>query len=127
MLRITPPGGEPWEIALGTPGWRRTPDASVTAFLSQHSGYLADVVERRVTLEVPGIDRVFEDELHDLVLFAGGGLVAARRDRIVWETRGSWEDPKVERIQPDAIVCSVYDGTAHRPEVRIDPRDGSLL
>jgi hypothetical protein len=127
VLRITPADGDPWQIALGTPGWRRTPDPSVIAFLSPYSGYLADVVERRVTLEVSGIDRVFEDEIHDLVLFAGGGLVAARRDRIVWESYGSWGDPKVERIQQDAIVCSVYDGTAHRPQVRIDPRDGSLL
>lgn len=127
MLRLSHPDAVPWDVAIGEPGWARAPIATWIGFVSESTGYLADVVGRRVVHEVAGAIRTAEDELHDLVLFAGDGLTAVGPDGIAWVNPGPWVDLKVERIGPDAIVCSVLTQQPVRPEIRIDPCDGSLL
>lgn len=127
MLRLSPPGAVPWDIAIGQPGWCRAPVPSWVGFVSEGAGYLADVASRRLVHEVPGAIRIAEDELHDLVLFAGDGLTAVGPDGIAWVNPGPWADLKVESIGPDAIVCSVLTEEPVRPQLRLDPRDGSLL
>jgi hypothetical protein len=127
VLRLTPADADPWDIAIGEPGWSRGPVASWVAFISEGTGYICDVIGRRVVHEVPVTLRIAEDQLHDLLLFAAdAGLTAVGPGGVEWANPGPWADLKVERIAPDAIVCSRYD-TPHRAELRLDPATGSLL
>lgn len=127
VLRITPPGSPAWDIAVGAPNWWRSPSRAAIAVLSDGAGYVLDVVERRVLLEIDDVTRVREDQLHDVLLFATGtGLVAAGADGIVWRDDGFWPDLKVKRIERDVIICTIYAADG-RAEVRFDPRDGARL
>jgi len=128
VLRVTAPDAAPWDIAIGAPNWWRAPIASAIAFVSDGTGYLVDVVSRRVLVEIPDAVRVREDERHELLLFATSvGLTAVGRHGVAWQTSGAWPDLKVERIEADAIVCSIHDGTPRRGEVRFEPGKGIVL
>ncbi len=128
VLRITPADVGSWDVAIGQAGWWRTPAPARAAVISDGNGYLIDVVERRIVIEQPGVERIAEDERHDLVLMSTDrGLVAIDGRSVVWRHDVFWPDLKVERFEPDAIVCSSLGDSPRRPEVRFDPRDGSRL
>lgn len=129
ILRIIPADGPVWDVAVGTPTWWRAPHPSGLAVLSDGSGYLVDVREHRVLVEVPGAIRIREDERHDLLLFATHTeLTAAGADGIVWRSGDVVDaDLKVVGIDGRGIVCTGRIGAELAAEVVLDPRDGSRV
>jgi hypothetical protein len=108
VLRITPNDGEPWDIAIGTPGWARTPSPTTIAVISDLTGCVLDVVERRVVFSAYPVIRITEDERHDLLLLVGfTSLTAVGRDGVAWTTEPlALDDLKVVAIREDVIVCT---------------------
>lgn len=126
VLRLTAPGATPWDIAVGAPNWWRTPIPTAVAIISDWIGYLVDVVERRVLVEVPGVVRIREDERHDLVLLiTEGDLTAVGPRGVVWRSeRIASDDLKVVAIDDRGIVCTGYDGGEFPTEFVVDPATG---
>jgi hypothetical protein len=112
VLRVTPVGGEPWDLAVGLPNWWRTPRATAIAFLSDGVGWVVDVAERRVLVRVAGAIRVFEAELAGLVLFTNGvDLTAVGSEGVVWNARDVVPaDLKVLRADAEQATVSGYGG-----------------
>lgn len=129
MLRITPVDGEPWDIAIGTPGWARTPDPRAIAVISDLHGYVLDVVDRRVIFEGYPVIRVTEDERHDLLLLVGfTDLTAVGRGGVVWTTeRLALDDLKVVAIRDDVIICTGTSLESLAAEIVIDAVTGAKL
>jgi len=128
ILRLTAPGAPAWDIAIGRPNWWRTPISTAIAFISDWTGYLADVVERRVLVEVPGVARIREDERDDLVLLiTQTGITAVGAGGLAWQTDGiAWNDLKVVAIDDRGIVCTGYDGGELPSEFVVDPATGKV-
>jgi hypothetical protein len=128
VLRVTPPGGDPWDIAIGSPGWSRTPVPTAIAFVSDAAGYIVDVVDRRVLHEIGGVARIREDELHDLLLMAtASDLVAIGAAGIVWRTQIAWDDVKVTAIDGRGIHCTGYDGGMLPTNFLVDAASGKAV
>jgi hypothetical protein len=127
VLRVTAPGAPPWDFAIGAPNWWRTPIPTAIAFISDFAGYVVDVVERRVLVEVPGAVRVREDERHDLVLLmTEGDLTAVGHAGIEWQSHGvAYDDLKVVAIDDRGIHCTGYDGGEFPSRFLIDPASGT--
>lgn len=128
MLRVSPLDGDPWDVAVSAPNWWRTPDPSVIAVISEYTGYLLDVVRRRVVVAVPNVDRAREDELHGQLLMTGDvDVVAVTPEGIRWTARESvGGDLKVEAVHVDRIVVS-HLGEGPRAELTLDPATGRRL
>jgi hypothetical protein len=128
VLRITPDGAPSWDVAVGQAGWARTPNPAHIAVISDGSGYLLDVAERHVVFEEPGVIRIAEDELHDLVVFiTDTDLIAYGRDAELWRTHDELlADFKVEATDSRGIVGSVYDRGLRAPVV-FDPVTGRRI
>ena len=126
ILRVTAPGAMPWDIAIGVPNWWRTPIPTAIAFISELTGYLVDVAERRVLVEVPGAVRIRQDEKHGLVLLiTGGSLTAVGAAGIAWQSEQiAADDLKVVAIDDRGIHCTGYDGGELPSEFIIDPTNG---
>jgi hypothetical protein len=129
ILRLTAPGADPWDIAIGQPNWWRTPIPTAIAFISDWDGFVVDVAERRVIVEVPGAVRIRQDERNDLLLLATfTDLTAVGTDGIAWKSaRLAIDDLKVVAIDERGIVCTGDRGGVPFPdEFVIDPADGRL-
>jgi hypothetical protein len=129
VLRITPPGAEAWDIAVGTPSWWRTPVPTALAFISEWRGYVIDVVRREVLLDIGGVTRIREDQRNGLLLLATQSeLTAMGVDGIVWATdRIVDEDLKVVAIDARGIVCTGDVGTTLPHQIVIDPLTGRVV
>jgi hypothetical protein len=129
VLRITPVDGTPWDVAIGTPGWARTPNPDAIAVLSDNDAFVLDVAERHVLLREPGIVRITEDERHDIVLLIGWTYITAiGRDGIVWSTeRLALDDLKVVATLDDRIVCTGSIGELLPVEITVDPVTGAKI
>lgn len=128
VLRVTAPGADPWDIAVGSPGWWRTPIPTAIAFISDWRGYLVDVVTRRVVFDIAGVVRIREDQRHDLLLMVTEGhIVAIGRAGIAWTTEPVADDDlKVVSIEADGIVCTGYVGGMFPQRIVIDPLTGQV-
>jgi hypothetical protein len=134
VLQFTPVGdggiaAEPWDVAVGSPGWWRTPVAAWVAVISGDDGYLLDVAGRRVVERFPGVNRIREDELHgQLLMSTGRELFAVGEGGIRWRSpiagRG---DLKVDAVHRDRILLSDHGGSARRIESAVDPGTGARL
>ncbi|MEO5922148.1 MAG: hypothetical protein ABIQ01_13495 [Pseudolysinimonas sp.] len=126
VLRLSPRGAPSWDIAIGAPNWWRTPIPTAVAFISDWTGYVVDVVERRVLVEVPGAARGREDERHDLLLLCTEGvLVAVGAGGVAWRSEEiAYDDLKVVAINDRGIVCTGYDGGELPSEYVVDPTSG---
>ena len=120
---------EPWDVAVGSPGWWRTPVATWVAVVSQDDGYLLDVAERRVVERFAGVNRIREDELHgQLLMSTGGKLFAVGEGGIRWHSEAAGRgDLKVDAVHRDRILLSDHGGPARRIELALDPATGTLL
>ncbi len=127
VLRVAAPGSQPWDIAIGAPNWWRTPIPAAIAFLSDWSGYVVDVVTRRVVVEVPGAVRVREDERNDLVLLiTEGAITAVGPGGVAWRTADiARDDLKVVAIDDRGIHCTGYHGAEFPSSFLVDPADGT--
>lgn len=126
VLRVTAPGARPWDIAVGAPGWWRTPIPTAIAFISDWRGYVVDVVTRHILVEIPGVTRIREDERHGLLLLATStSLTAVGVDGIAWETDNlARDDLKVVRIDASEIVCTGVIDDVLPTRIVIDPLTG---
>jgi hypothetical protein len=126
VLRVTAPGAPSWEFAIGVPNWWRTPIPTAIAFISEWSGYIVDVVQRRVLVEVPGAVRIRQDERHALILMiTEGSLTAVGPQGIAWRSENiAAYDLKVVAIDDRGIVCTGYDGGEFPSEFVVDPAGG---
>ncbi len=126
VLRLVAPGAEPWDIAIGAPNWWRTPISTAIAFISDWTGYVVDVAQRRVLVEVPGTVRVRQDAHHDLILLiTPTDMTAVGRDGIAWQTgQLALDDLKVVAIDADRIVCTGRQGGDLPSAIVIDPGNG---
>lgn len=89
MLRLTSPDAEPWDLAIGAPNWWRAPSPTVIALISDGTGYLVDVAERRVLFEEAGVTRIREAEQSGLLLMCTAReLIALDADGVAWRTVG---------------------------------------
>jgi hypothetical protein len=133
ILRVTAPGHPSWDIAIGAPNWWRTPMPTAIAFISDRTGFMAQVVERRVIGEHYGVTRIWEAEESDLLLMVSDtGITAVGADGIAWVSpRLAWDDLKVIRSDPERIVCRGFITSADlggpHSEITIDPRTGRQL
>jgi hypothetical protein len=129
ILRLTAPGMLPWDIAIGQPNWWRTPIPTAIAFISDLRGYLVDVAERRILVEVPGAVRIRQDERHDLVLLiTGGSITAIAAGGIAWQSEQiAVDDLKVVAIDDRGIVCTGYDGGDLPTPFIVDPASGKAI
>jgi hypothetical protein len=129
ILRLTAPGAPPWDIAVGAPNWWRTPIPTAIAFISDWTGYLVDVVERRILVEEPGVIRVRQDERNALLLLLTDvSMTAVGVDGVVWTSeRFVLDDLKVIAIDDRGIVCTGYDGGEFPSEFVVDPATGKVL
>ncbi len=123
---MTAPGAPPWDFAIGLPNWWRTPIPTAIAFLSDGTGYVVDVAERRILIEVPGAVRVRQDALHDLILLiTQSEMTAVGLDGVAWESgRLASDDLKVVAIDEDSIHCTGYDGGEFPSRFIVDPATG---
>jgi hypothetical protein len=126
VLRLTSPGTEPWDIAIGAPNWWRTPIPTAIAVFSDATGYVIDVITRRTLVEVPGAIRVRQDALHDLILLlTEDAITAVGPTGVAWESdRMGYEDLKVVAIDTGRIVCTSYVGADFPAEFIVDPASG---
>ncbi|HTL40331.1 MAG TPA: hypothetical protein VL294_02525 [Pseudolysinimonas sp.] len=137
VLRFTPVdgggadgvAGSPWDVAIGSPGWWRTPVATWVAVISGDDGYLLDVAERRVVERFPEVNRIREDELHGQVLMStGSALFAVGEGGIRWHSQVAGRgDLKVDAVHRDRILLSDHGGPARRIELAVDPETGATL
>ena len=129
VLRLTAPGAGAWDIAIGQPNWWRTPIPTAIAFISDWTGSVVDVVERRVLIEVPGVVRIRQDERHDLALLATeGSLVAIGKAGVVWRSDDiATDDLKVIAIDDRGIVCTGYDGGELPSRFIVNPTSGKAI
>jgi hypothetical protein len=129
VLSVTVPGMERWDIAVGAPGWWRTPDPSAIAFISDWRGYVVDVVTRRILLEIPGVTRIREDERHDLLLLATGSfLTAVAADGVAWQTEDLvYGDLKVVGLDAHGIICTGMVDDVLPSRIVLDPSTGRVL
>jgi len=128
VLRLVAPGSPPWDVAIGAPNWWRTPIRTAIAFISDWTGYVVDVAERRVLVEVPGAIRVRQDVQHDLILLiTEGDITAVGSSGVVWTSEGiAYGDLKVIAIDEHRIVCIGYDGGELPSEFVVDPATGKV-
>jgi hypothetical protein len=128
VLRLTAPGADPWDLAIGEPEWWRTPIAGTIAFVSEWTAFVVDVAGRRALHELPAA-RIREDERHALLLISDEAeLTAIGADGIAWRTGPvATDDLKVVAIDADRIVCVGYVGGGRPIEIVIDAGDGSVL
>ena len=126
VLRLTAPGAPPWDIAIGGPNWWRTPIRTAIAFLSDRTGYVVEVIDRRVLVEVAGAQRVRQDQRNGLILLlTTGGMTAVGAGGIVWATEDiALDDLKVVAIDEGGIHCTGYDGGELPSEFVVDPSTG---
>lgn len=127
VLRVTARDAAPWDIAVGAPKWWRTPIPTAIAFISDWRGYVADVVEQRVLVEVPGVIRIREDERNDLLLLiTDTDLTAVGPDGVRWQSEQlAYNDLKVVAIDDRGIVCTGHDGGVFPSEFVVDPANGT--
>ena len=128
VLRVTPRGGDPWDVAVGTAGWWRTPNPAAIAVISDGDGYVLDVIERRVLHRFPDVLRIREDELHDqLLLTTATDLLAVGAEGVRWRSDAIGRaDLKVEAVRHDRLVLSDYGVAAERSEFSLDPLTGQV-
>ncbi len=133
ILRVTAPDAEPWDLAIGAPGWWRHPDARALAFISDWTGYVVDVVARRVLVEQAGVARMWEAEQSGLLLMCtAGDLIALDAEGVAWRSDGLVvDDLKVVATNRERILCRglTHDGVATgiASEFSVDPATGALL
>jgi hypothetical protein len=122
----TAPGAEPWDIAIGAPNWWRTPISTAVAFISDWTGYVVDVAERRVLVEVPGVVRVRQDAHHDLILLiTQTSLTAVGAAGVAWTSPElASGDLKVVAIDAGAIHCTGSGGGYLPSAFTVDPVTG---
>ncbi|CAN5405954.1 hypothetical protein BH09ACT4_BH09ACT4_15700 [soil metagenome] len=125
-LRVTAPNALPWDIAIGSPGWWRTPIPTAIAFISEWTGYLVDVVSHQILFEVGGVVRITEDEQHNLLLLVSeGSITAVGPDGVAWCSENvAVDDLKVVAIDERSIVCSGFVGGDRPTQIVLNPRDG---
>ncbi len=123
------PGAPPWDIAIGAPNWWRTPIPTAIALISDGTGYVVDVTERRVLVEVPGAIRVRQDALHDLILLiTQSEMTAVGPDGVAWQSgRLAAADLKVVAIDDRGIVSTGYDGGELPSGFIVDPANGKAM
>jgi hypothetical protein len=129
ILRLTAPSMPPWDIAIGAPNWWRTPISTAIAFISDRTGYVVDVVDRSVLIEVPGVVRIRGDQRHDLLLLlTESEMTAVGADGIAWRSEQiASDDLKVVAIDDRGIVCTGYDGGEFPSEFVVDPGTGTAI
>ncbi|MGN6501348.1 MAG: hypothetical protein ACTHKX_00390 [Pseudolysinimonas sp.] len=139
VLRLTPIAGGaageaaaqgvPWDVAVGSSGWWRTPVGAWVAVVSGDEAYLIDVIARRVVERFPGVNRIREDELHgQLLMSTGSELFAVGDHGIRWRSEVAGRgDLKVDAVHRDRILLSDHGGPARRIEIAVDPGTGARL
>ena len=134
ILRLTAPGADAWDIAIGQPNWWRTPIPTAIAFISDLTGFLVDVAERRILYEEEPVTRIWQAQESDLLLMVSfGDVTAIGPTGVVWRSkRLAYDDLKVTASDLTRIVCrgmvDVNDLFTGIPsEIAIDPLTGEQL
>ena len=131
ILRLSPPDAPPWDIAIGAPNWWRTPISTAIAFISDLTGYLVDVAERRILLKEEPVTRIWQAQESGLLLMVSfDSICAVGSDGVAWRSgRLAYDDLKVVASNREQIVCrglvEVDDlASGIHSEISVDPRTG---